>query len=156
LAAIEQDIDLMQAKADSGKPSDNVANIKGAIAQVLTPSPRPQLHVSHTPPNSFVPGHEVPIELSLEGIENAAITLLYRHVNQSEAWRQVAMKSKNRIERIEKLGFSVPIPAGYTQSPFPLQYYFEVRQPGSPTPGLYPGFNQTFSNQPYFVVRQSR
>jgi hypothetical protein len=156
LAAIEQDIDLMQAKADSAKPSDNAVNIKGVIAQVLTPSPRPQLHVNHTPPNSFVPGNDLPIELSLEGIESAAITLLYRHVNQSESWRQVAMKSKNRMERIEKLGFSVQIPAGYTQSPFPLQYYFEVRQPGSPIPGLYPGFNQTFANQPYFVVRQSR
>jgi hypothetical protein len=39
------------------------------------------------------------------------------------------------------------IPAAYTQSPFPLQYYFELD-----SSAVYPGFNETLSNQPYFVV----
>jgi hypothetical protein len=44
------------------------------------------------------------------------------------------------------------IPAAYTQSPFALQYYFHLAQDGSA--GLYPGFNEVFANQPYFVVPQ--
>jgi hypothetical protein len=46
--------------------------------------------------------------------------------------------------------FKATIPGTYTQSPFALQYYFELRQ-GS-TASLYPGFNEVFANQPYFVL----
>lgn len=43
------------------------------------------------------------------------------------------------------------IPAEYTQSKYPLQYYFELDNGNGPA-WLYPGFNKTLSNQPYFVV----
>jgi hypothetical protein len=46
------------------------------------------------------------------------------------------------------------IPGDYTDSLFPLEYYFEVREESS-RPWLYPGFNATLSNQPYFVLRQA-
>ena len=50
------------------------------------------------------------------------------------------------------------IAADYTQSPYPLQYYFEIREvsqtPSAGYPRIYPGFNETLSNLPYFVVRQ--
>jgi hypothetical protein len=44
------------------------------------------------------------------------------------------------------------VPAEYTDSPFPLQYYFVV---STPTVTLYPGLNDTWTNQPYFVIRQA-
>jgi hypothetical protein len=43
------------------------------------------------------------------------------------------------------------IPAEYTQSEYPLQYYFEL-QYRKGAASMYPGFNKTFSNQPYFAV----
>ena len=46
------------------------------------------------------------------------------------------------------------IPADYTQSPYPLLYYFEVHQAAGST--IYPGFSPDLSNQPYFVVRGNR
>jgi hypothetical protein len=46
--------------------------------------------------------------------------------------------------------YRAAIPAAYTQSPFALQYYFHLAQDGSA--GLYPGFNEVFADQPYFVV----
>lgn len=46
--------------------------------------------------------------------------------------------------------FKAMIPGTYTQSPFALQYYFELRQ--GATASLYPGFNEVFANQPYFVL----
>jgi hypothetical protein len=46
--------------------------------------------------------------------------------------------------------YRAAIPADYTQSPYPLQYYFEVFEAGGAA--LYPGFSPDLSNQPYFVV----
>ena len=45
------------------------------------------------------------------------------------------------------------IPGGYTGSPFPLQYYFEVRS-ASGSAWLHPGFAPDLANQPYFVLRR--
>ena len=52
--------------------------------------------------------------------------------------------------------FRGQIPGRYTDSPFPIQYYFEMR-PRSGEPFLYPGLSLTPSPkpQPYFVVRQA-
>ncbi len=45
------------------------------------------------------------------------------------------------------------IPAGYTTSPYPLEYFFTLHD-GPGTAWLYPGFEANLANQPYFVVRQ--
>src|ERR1700682_5769264 len=39
----------------------------------------------------------------------------------------------------------------YTDSQYPLQYYFELRQ-GPESAWLYPGFADNLTGQPYFVV----
>ena len=49
--------------------------------------------------------------------------------------------------------YRATIPAGYTDSPYPLEYYFELKQ-GSESAWLYPGFTPELTNQPYFVVRR--
>lgn len=46
------------------------------------------------------------------------------------------------------------IPGEYTNSPYPLEYYFELHN-GAGQVWLYPGFDATLANQPYFVVRQA-
>lgn len=49
--------------------------------------------------------------------------------------------------------FHAVIPAAYTQSPFALQYFFELH--ASPEQAwIFPGLGRTLSQQPYFVVRQ--
>jgi hypothetical protein len=45
------------------------------------------------------------------------------------------------------------IPPAYTDSLFPLQYYFELRD-RTGQPSLYPGFWNRPTSEPYFVVRQ--
>ena len=69
--------------------------------------------------------------------------LFYRHVDQAERWENAQMVSGKAI-----------IPASYTNSPFPLQYYFEV-QHGSATPEIQPGLTPELNRQPYYVVRQT-
>lgn len=54
--------------------------------------------------------------------------------------------SPNRVRSV----LSAEIPGEYTQSPFPLQYYFELQS--SSAAWLQPAFNSTLSNQPYFAI----
>ena len=44
------------------------------------------------------------------------------------------------------------IPVAYTNSPYPLQYYFELLFVTAPT--LHPAFNSTWSNQPYYAIHK--
>ena len=101
----------------------------------------------HAPANSFRPGEKLDVHLELASA--ASVTLAYRHVNQGERWQAVAM---TRVAD----GYSIAIPSAYTRSPYPLQYYFAVAaDDGSQV--LFPGFDASLSNQPYYAVwrRQS-
>jgi hypothetical protein len=72
--------------------------------------------------------------------------LYYRRVNQEERFQTAAMTGADTRYR-------ATIPAAYTDSPFALQYYFEVAE--SPeTVWLFPGFTAERANQPYFVARR--
>ena len=76
----------------------------------------------------------------------SSVTLRYRQVNQAELWQSVLMQKDGDL-------YKAAIPASYTESPFSLQYYFHLRQ--GPAAALYPGFNEVFANQPYFVVSRA-
>ena len=68
-------------------------------------------------------------------------------MNQAERYQSTDMRLNRGV-------FEAAIPPEFTDSPFPLQYYFEVRwKTGA---ALFPGFDRQFTNQPYFVVRQIR
>jgi hypothetical protein len=45
------------------------------------------------------------------------------------------------------------IPAAVTDSPYPIQYYFELRDRPSRA-WLYPGLDDSLANRPCFLVRQ--
>ena len=49
-----------------------------------------------------------------------SVFLRYRHVNQAERWQRVEMQANGTV-------FSAEIPADYTQSPYALEYCFELR-----------------------------
>jgi hypothetical protein len=94
----------------------------------------------------FIPKQPLPIEVSLPARkESVTATLYYRHVNQAERYQSQKMQSRGGV-------FHAAIPAEYTDSPYPLQYYFEFKQ-GAGTAWLYPGFDPDLLNQPYFVLR---
>jgi hypothetical protein len=77
----------------------------------------------------------------------ASVRVYYRHVNHAERYESFEMQGSERRYRGR-------ISAGYTDSPYPLEYYFEVTtEPGRAT--LYPGFTVDLNNQPYFVVRRA-
>lgn len=110
----------------------------------------PPLANLHSPPVSFqrgIPFHVVAHIPKLSPARIAGLRLRYRHVNQAEIWQSVEMEHAGEDYR-------AAIAAEYTNSPFPLQYYFQIRaHPGEVW--LYPGLEHRWHGQPYFFVRQA-
>lgn len=150
LAAIDTDLAAMEAlqtKADANTAANGARGKEAAAAAMAKPQ-RSYIQCTHTPPRSFEPGKSVLIELRIAEDNSrqklSQIALRYRRVNQAERWQSVEMEQKSRE-------FKGAIPGGYSESPYALQYYFELRR-GAADAWLYPGLNATFSNQPYFVI----
>jgi len=105
----------------------------------------------HAPPPSFRRGDAVGLAIHTPAVGSlgaiASIQLRYRRVNQAELWQEIEMQKV-----ADK--FRATLPAQYTDSPFPLQYYFRIRA-ASGDATLHPGFETRFDNQPYFIVRQA-
>jgi len=115
-----------------------------AIATAKSTPARPAAGASHTPPTIFSRGSALNLVLATDGNTQSA-KLYYRHVYQAENWNVTSMtKSENQ--------FTASIPAAYTQTDFPLQYYFALKK-GANSVVLFPGFDASLSNQPYFHVR---
>ena len=94
-------------------------------------------------PARFRRGHALDLLLAVEG-KPSAVLLYYRHVNQAERFDHVGMEPS-------AAGYRASIPATYAESPYPLQYYFEVKFESQAY--LYPGLGPERTAQPYFVVR---
>jgi hypothetical protein len=149
LAAIDTDLTAMHQKLQSPSASSNSASNADKAIRTATGRPsRPSVQCTHTAPESFHPGQ--PLELSLV-VSNAggpgaptSARLHYRHVNQAERWLSAEMQGNGGA-------LNAAIPADYTQSPYPLQYYFEFTH-GNGSASLYPAFNSTLSNQPYYAI----
>jgi hypothetical protein len=111
----------------------------------------PPLAGLHEPPPSFQRGRPLTIVAHVPKVSNVAmisgLRLRYRHVNQAEIWQMIEM---------ERAGddFRAVIAAVYTDSPFPLQYYFQIHS-DSGHAWLRPGLERRWHGQPYFFVRQA-
>jgi len=142
VAAMEQKLQSPPTQADSGQQAGK------AIAAATGRPNRPSASCLHTAPESFSPGQPLALRLRLGGTTATtaptAARLYYRHVNQGERWRSADMQGNSH-------GYSAAIPGDYTQSPYPLEYYFELER-GNDAAWLFPAFNATLSNQPYYAV----
>jgi hypothetical protein len=148
LSAIDADIAAMERQLKEVRPRTlQTERVRAAIAQVLGRPRRPAPVCRHTPPASFVPGKPLEVALAVqEPASPTSVRIHYRHVNQAERHQMAEMQPENETWR-------VAIPANYTGSRFPLQYYFELKQ-GPDKGWLYPGFTPDLTSEPYFVVRQ--
>ncbi len=145
LAGIGADIEALGRRMNEAVASRDPA-VDAAIAAVLASAYRAPLECAHAPPAGFRPGSDVPLALAVQGGRAvASVRLYYRHVNQSERWENADMELQSGVWR-------AATPAAYTDSPYPLQYYFEGGGPREAR--LYPGFAPDLTNQPYFVLRR--
>ena len=120
-------------------------NVRLAIQEAMGRPKRAAAVCHHIQPERFNAGKPLDIELSVEKARGSA-RLLYRHVNHAERFETVEMQ-------LAGTAYRASIPAEYTKSEYPLQYYFELRE-GPEKAWLYPGFTAELTNQPYFVVRK--
>lgn len=147
LPGIDRDLEAMRASLSAAPKHTQEAPAERVSAAIKTASGRPlrsSANCSHTPPESFRPGQPLQISVSPTGGESmSGLELYYRHVNQGERWRSMPMTKSGS-------GYGATIPGDYTQSSYPLQYYFVLRGKGSAT--FSPAFNASLSNQPYHAV----
>jgi hypothetical protein len=150
LPAIDSDLASMRDLVSRYRswPKDIHMDAGVALQTILQGRKRPSVSCIHTPVPKFDAGK--PLHLLLKIHERgpndrpASVILWYRHVNHAERWSSMPM------EAIQD-GFRCSIRGEYTGSPFPLQYYFELRLVDG-SAYLYPGFNDELSNQPYYVI----
>jgi len=146
MAAIEDDVAEMAKRLEGVQSTtDRSENVSAAIAEALGRPRREVIQCNHVPPRNFVPKEELPIVVTMAQSQvPISVLLRYRHVNQAERYQSLEMQLNGA--KIE-----AAIPASYTDSVFPIQYYFELRT--NQRAWLYPGFDADLNNQPYFVVR---
>ena len=146
LPDMDKDIAAVAAKLEQAKPGAPEGRVASAIQAALGNPRRARLACTHSPAARFRPGRPLEIELSVEK-KFASVRLYYRHVDHAERYETAEMEARDRLYR-------ATIPAAYTDSAFPLQYYFELRE--SPEMAwLHPGFSADLANQPYYVVRRA-
>jgi hypothetical protein len=158
LAAMERLREKVRA-ADEASPAEPAAN-RPAPARKNGPRTR----VEHTPPASFTPGQDATITVSLESgslesgsLESGSVgpgfsgrvVLHYRHLNHREAYETVTMTGTTTGTAGN---LQAVIPAAYTDSAFPLVYFFTVFEPTGEA-WLAPGLHPPFDGQPYHVIR---
>jgi hypothetical protein len=153
LPGIDADLAAMTAKVQEDVAAQRPR--RSAADEIRTATGRPISALTtcvHTQPESFKPGQALALSLAVSGREGAAtvreVRLRYRHVDQAERWSVVNASGGNGK-------YVAAIPAEYTLSQYPLEYYFELEDRLG-TAWMYPGFNKTLSNQPYFVVYNRR
>jgi len=149
LAGIDADIAAMALKVQS--PATSTTSLPETAHAIAAATGRPHrlaVACTHTSPRSFSSGQPLPLVLQVPVANgpNApiAVRLYYRHVDQAERWTWLEMQGNGGR-------YSAAVPGEYTQSPFPLQYYFELSRENQAA-WLFPGFRATLSNQPYYAV----
>jgi hypothetical protein len=148
LSAIDRDIAAVTDRVMAvGRLDMSSQDTRHTIVEAAARPGRPLVACNHVPPASFEAGASLRLVVTvLVPDEVSSIRLHYRHVDQAERWKRVEMQGDGGR-------FTAAIPADYTQSDFPLEYYFDlVGKSGAAR--LEPAFNATLSNQPYYTVMQ--
>jgi hypothetical protein len=147
LAGIDRDLELMERRLAAAPTSDD-PRLAVAIQEVQGGPQRTPPPCAHMPPPGFRPNSAVEIAVSVRNASaSTSVRLYYRHVNQAERWEVVTMGGRDGT-------YLASIPAAYTDSPFALQYYFQVSD-GTGHAWLHPGFAPDLSGQPYYLLRRA-
>jgi hypothetical protein len=149
LPAIDKDLAAMSQKLAAPPAANANADGCGPAMEAAVGKPKRATDTCrHTPPDSFSPGRPLNLAIEVEADTSSGAPqiarLFYRHVNQAERWASVEMKNEGNK-------YLAAIPGNYTQSVYPLEYYFELTRGREPA-WLHPAFNATLSNQPYYSI----
>ena len=152
LAAIDQDIAAMERQKGNGTAAGTDRElVQQVVHEALGRPVRPTIQCHHAPAAAFRAGAPLPIDLQVKepiaSFNKLSARLHYRHVNQAEEYQ---------VREMQETGgrYQAEIPAAYTQSPYALQYLFEIHN-GPNQAWLLPGLNPSDPAQPYLLVKRS-
>ncbi len=143
IALLEKRLGLAQKGAQPGTQPAGDPKVAAAIAEATGRPERPSAAVRHRAPGRFQ--RRQPLALELTGPVLRSARIHYRHVNQAERWQSAEMDRQGPA-------YAAAIPGAYTDSPYPLQYYFELKA-APDRAWLFPGFPPDLAGQPYYVIR---
>lgn len=148
LPAIDEDVANMVKKlADYKGTTTADAGKVNKMVQYATGKPvRLKVACDHKQPAGFISGSALELAFKFTKKPQSAV-LYYRHVTQAERYQ------KTNLNWTGNTG-SASIPAAYSNSPYPLEYYIMVKNEQGDA-SLYPGFNTELAGQPYFTVRKA-
>jgi hypothetical protein len=146
LPAIDRDIAALAQSLEAAPQGSPQPQVTAAIQETLGRPHRPYRAIQHSPAQTFEAGRPLEVVLTLNQ-PATGVRMYYRHVNQAERYSVVLMEADGQEYR-------ATIPATYTDSKYPLQYYFEIEE-SAMSAILCPGFSSSLTNQPYFTVRSA-
>lgn len=147
IPSFDEDIADMRKRLELSAALDNKTDpaAAGRALKIAEARPvRPSVSAAYTPAEQFLSGKPIPIIISITSRTPRRVVLYYRHVNQAERWQSVELTRSGDA-------FHGEIPAEYTTSRYPLQYYFEI-ETGPSEATLIPQLNVNLANVPYYVV----
>lgn len=151
LQAIEEDLENMEEIFQNVRTLRSVASSDETAASSVKSFTNSRNEVPssvHIQPEGFVKGKSIELQISLlEDRSDLKFTLYYRRVNQVENYCSTEMTKVGK-------DFTAVIPEFYTDSSYPILYYFVVKTSTDSDAWLFPGFDDNLSNQPYFLLRQ--
>lgn len=144
IPSIDLDIAALESKLATAQDGSS-SPVTKAMQMVATHSRSEPKQVTHQPAETFVPRQAVHMRLASPDV--SAVRLHYRHVDQAERYTVVAMERSGDA-------FDSSIPASYTDTHYPLQYFFQLTTK-SGAELLYPGLGDRVSHPPYYVLRRA-
>ncbi|HEY4356918.1 MAG TPA: hypothetical protein VGN16_14300 [Acidobacteriaceae bacterium] len=144
IPAIDRDIAALESILATAQDGSS-AQVTQALEKVARYARREPPQAAHQPAATFVAGQELQLQLAAKDV--SAARLHYRHVDQAERYTVVTM---------ERTGdsFHASIPAAYTDTEYPLQYFFQLTTRAGDE-SLFPGLADRVSHPPYYVVRRA-
>jgi len=103
---------------------------------------RPSAALSGEYPQRYTRGKALTIAVR-NPLKATTATLHFRHVHQGEIWAKTAMMP-------DAQGFSATLPAAFTASNYPIQFYVVFESGEGPI--LAPGLGNDLAGQPYVVI----
>jgi hypothetical protein len=135
LAQIDADVTDLEQRLGELDPA-------GTAAPTRLPTPGADVPVDHRPPVGATRGE--PLDLTVTGAAER-VRLHYRHLNQGEDWQHADLRATGGTH-------TGSVPGDYTDSPYPIAYYFTAWQAGGAVASLAPGLGPDLAGRPYHIV----
>ncbi len=146
IQAIAEDLTEMERLYENKRSSGGEGAATVAVSDLLQVDDPPAYR--HSAPEGYKQGEALMLRLTVEADSALQVRIHYRHLNQLEPYQ---------TEELAREGgqwqYAAVIPASYTDSPYPLLYFFEIKRGGQAW--FFPRLEATLSNQPYYVIRPS-